>query len=106
MSAPQPRFFQGDSRLGAHLAVPACSGCGQHIDPANIRCPRCRRWFVTPPFGKPWGRLALAIGMLMLVLSGVCIEMAVQAILGPAQPDGSFRRDPIAYSETRALREP
>jgi len=106
MSAPQPIFSDEYAHLGAHLAVPACSGCGQHIDPANIRCPRCRRWFVPPPFGRRRGRLAIAIGMLMLVLSGIFIEIAVQTILGPAEKDGSFRRDPIAYSETRALHEP
>jgi len=106
MSAQQASFSNEHAHLGMHLAVPACSGCGQHIDPANIRCPRCRRWFVSPPFGRPHGRLAIVIGMLMLVLSGVFIEIAVQAILGPAEKDGSFKRDPIAYSETRALREP
>ncbi len=83
----------------------ACPGCGQHVDAANIRCPRCRRWFVEVPRGR-WRVVALAVAATLLVLSGLLIEMTVQFVWSPEVREGSVRRDPIANTETRALREP
>jgi hypothetical protein len=63
-----------------------CPNCGQHVDKTNIRCPRCRQWFVTPPGPRTWSRLAVVLAMVSLALGGFVAGMALQWVWHPLPP--------------------
>ena len=78
-SAPGP----GQAEARPHDSHTVCPSCGQHVDAANIRCPRCRLWFVVPPARRRWSRLAVAAAMLGLALGGFGAGLVMQRIWQP-----------------------
>jgi predicted RNA-binding Zn-ribbon protein involved in translation (DUF1610 family) len=50
-------------------AVRTCPACGQHVDRSNIRCPRCRAWFVAPPTDERWSPLAIGAAVTALAVA-------------------------------------
>jgi predicted amidophosphoribosyltransferase len=70
----------------ASATTSTCPNCGQRVDRANIRCPRCRRWFTEPPIHRTWSRLSVAVAMVSLVLAGFAAGVAVQWFWLPLPP--------------------
>ena len=62
---------------------PSCPGCGQHVDRANVRCPRCRRWLVAPPEPPRWKRIARGAAVFALVAGSFVGGMLLQWLWAP-----------------------
>jgi uncharacterized paraquat-inducible protein A len=63
--------------------LPSCPGCGQHVDRANLRCPRCRRWLVAPPEPPRWRRVARGVAVFVLVIGSFVGGMLLQWLWAP-----------------------
>jgi uncharacterized paraquat-inducible protein A len=50
-------------------ALRVCPACSQHVDRSNIRCPRCRAWFIAPPADERWSPLAVGAAVTALALA-------------------------------------
>lgn len=80
--ASEPGSIQ---QAAAPRATPliTCPSCGQHVDKANIRCPRCRQWFVAPPGPRAWSRVGIAAAVASLVLGGFAAGVLFQRLWVP-----------------------
>jgi len=83
-----------------HLATASlprsCPECGQHVDRTNIRCPRCRRWFVAPPRRPSRRPLTLVAMLTALVLTGFAAGVALQWFWMPLPPGITVPEEPPA----------
>jgi len=75
--------------------LPTCPSCGQRVDKANIRCPRCRRWFTEPPVRRKWNRLTIAAAMVGLVIAGFVAGVAVDWFWLPLPPGVVVPEEPV-----------
>lgn len=70
--------------LQAEPARPSsCPACGQHVDPSNLRCPRCRLWLTAPPAPPRWKRTANIFAACALVLASFVGAMFLQWFFAP-----------------------
>lgn len=79
----------------ASVTISTCPSCGQRVDKANIRCPRCRRWFTEPPTRRTWSRLSVAVAMVSLVLAGFAAGVVMQWIWMPLPPGIVVPEEPV-----------
>jgi hypothetical protein len=76
------------SREESLRAFSRCPGCGQRLDRATRRCPRCRLWLLPlPPAPKPWGRTAVVVSVVALAVGSFLAGMVLQVFLSSMPPD-------------------
>lgn len=73
-----------------------CPQCGQRVDRANIRCPRCRRWFVPPPGRRSHRSLTLVATLTALVLAGFVAGVVLRWFWTPLPPGIVVPDEPAA----------
>jgi uncharacterized paraquat-inducible protein A len=78
-----------------HHRPRACPGCGQRVDAANVRCPRCRRWFVPPPTPPRRRRLAVVLAVALLAAASFLAGAAMHGLWSPVPPEIVLPEAPV-----------